>query len=296
MEELLLESGTNELEVIVFSVGTGTFGINVMKVREIIQPLPIVELPNSHPHIEGIIRLRDEILTVIDLAKVLGLPPSDNPEQDRFIVAELNKLKVAFHVHGVSRIYRLSWNQIEKPSEFAEGLESAATGVVKLDDGMVLLLDFEKIVVDINPDKGINVNDVKALGKRERQNKKIIAAEDSRILRMLLQETLSEAGYDQVTFFEDGEAAWNYLQSLKGDDVTEHVQLILTDIEMPKMDGHHLTKRIKEDEQLQQIPVVIFSSLITDDLYHRGKQVGADAQVSKPEIVHLIEVIDKLVL
>src|SRR5690606_34324039 len=149
-----------------------------------------------------------------------------------------------------------------------------------------LLLDFEKIVVDINPNKGINVQEVKTLGKRERQNKKIIVAEDSAMLRMLLEETLKEAGYDQVMFFEDGEAAWNYLSAIKeDDDITKHVQLILTDIEMPQMDGHHLTKRIKNDEKLQRIPVVIFSSLITDDLYHKGKQVGADAQVSKPEIV-----------
>ncbi len=296
MEEILLESGTNELEIIVFTVGTGTFGINVMKVREIIQPLPVVELPNSHPHIEGIIRLRDEVLTVINLTKVLGFPPSERPNEDKFIVAELNKLKVAFRVQGVSRIHRLSWSQIEKPSDFAEGLENSATGVVKLDDQMILLLDFEKIIVDINPEKGIHVNDVKVLGKRQRQNKKIVAAEDSAILRMLLQETLAEAGYDQVTFFEDGAAAWNYLEQIKGGNVTEEVQLILTDIEMPKMDGHHFTKRIKNDDQLKEIPVVIFSSLITDDLFHKGKQVGADAQVSKPEIVNLIEVIDKLVL
>lgn len=295
---ILLESGTNELEVIVFNVGTGTFGINVMKVREIIQAPPVTSIPNSHPHIEGIIRLREEVLTVVNLTKVLGFPPSQSPEQDKLIVSELNQIKVAFRVQGVSRIHRISWEQIEKPTDLAQGLESASTGVVKVDDQMILLLDFEKIIVDINPDKGINVKQVKVLGQRERSHKKIVVVEDSAMLRKLLHETLVEAGYDQVTFFDDGKEAWNYLEYLKEEesqDSKEEVHLIITDLEMPKMDGHRLTKLIKADERLQSIPVIHFSSLITEELFHRGKGVGADAQISKPEIVKLIQMIDHLV-
>ncbi|WP_088102157.1 chemotaxis protein [Halalkalibacter urbisdiaboli] len=295
---ILLESGTNELEIIVFSVGTGTFGINVMKVREIIQSPPVVEMPNSHPHIEGIIRLRDEIITVVNLANVLGFPQSETPGQDKLIVSELNNIKVAFRVQAVSRIHRVSWTQIEKPSELSQGLEGAATGVVKMDEQMIILLDFEKIVYDINPENGMSVKDVKALGKRNRSDKKIVVAEDSPMLRKLLHETLAEAGYDCITFFDDGRAAWDYLEFVKEEhsDIKKEIQLIITDLEMPKMDGHHLTKRIKTDEKLQEIPVVIFSSLITEDLFYKGKHVGADAQVSKPEIVKLIEIIDKLAL
>ncbi|MCM3761276.1 chemotaxis protein [Alkalihalobacillus oceani] len=295
-KEILLESGTNELEVIVFQVGTGVFGINVMKVREIIKAPPVTSMPNSHPHIEGIVRLRDEVLTVVDLTTVLGFPPSEHPEEDKLIISELNQLKVAFRVQSVSRIHRLSWEQIEKPTDLSQNLESAATGVVKLDDQMILLLDFEKIVVDINPDKGINVSQVKTLGKRERRHKKIVAAEDSAMLQKLLHDTLAEAGYDQVTFFQNGKEAWDYLEYLKSTgDVYNEVDLLITDLEMPKMDGHHLTRKIKEDESLKDIPVIIFSSLITDDLYHKGERVGADGQVSKPEIVKLIGQIDQLV-
>ncbi len=119
------------------------------------------------------------------------------------------------------------------------------------------------------------------------------------MLRKLLHETLSEAGYDQVTFFDNGKSAWDYLTFLKEDskvDINQEVQLMITDVEMPQMDGHHLTKRMKEDEQLFNIPVVIFSSLITEDVYHRGKGVGADAQISKPVIVKLIQTIDQLIL
>ncbi len=162
---------------------------------------------------------------------------------------------------------------------------------------MAILLDFEKIVVEIDPKAGVNVESVKELGPRERSTKKIVIAEDSAVLRQLLVDTLSEAGYSNIKVFENGKEAWQYLSELAEDesvDVKDKVDLIITDIEMPQMDGHHLTDRIKKDIQLKDIPVVIFSSLITEDLYHKGVSVGADAQVSKPEIVSLIEEIDKL--
>lgn len=293
---ILLESGTNEVEVIVFAIGDGVFGINVMKVREIINPLPITKVPNSHQNVEGIIRLREEILPVVDLAKVIGFPQSQHPEQDKLIVAELNKMKVAFHVHSVSRIHRISWEQIEKPTKLSQGLEGATIGVVKMDENMILLLDYEKIVVDISPESGINVGQLKSLGQRQRSNKKICIAEDSPILRKLLEDTLSESGYKNLHFFEDGKQAWDYLEELGNNQhsLSQLPHLIISDIEMPKMDGHHLTKRIKDHKVLNDIPVIIFSSLITGDLYHKGERVGADAQVSKPEIVNLVEKIDEL--
>lgn len=297
--KILLESGTNELEIVMFKVGTGLFGINVLKVREIINPLPITKTPNGHPHVEGVIRLRQEVIPVVDLAKVLNFPPSENPQQDKFIISELNKMKVAFHVHSVSRIHRISWEQIEKPSQLSAGEQAHTIGIVKMEDEMSLLLDFEKIVTDISPESGVNVDSLKVLGPRERSKKKIIAAEDSAILRKLLGDTLGEAGYENVHFFENGKAAWDYLEQIANDenrDPKEIVNLIITDLEMPQMDGHHLTVKIKEHPRLKEIPVVIFSSLITEDLFHKGEQVGASAQVSKPEIVELVENIDKLIL
>lgn len=295
--DILLQSGTNELEVVMFQIGTGLFGINVLKVREIINAMEVTPIPNSHPNVEGIIRLRDEVLSVVNLAKVLNLPPSENPEKDKFIIAELNQIKIAFRVHHVSRIHRISWEQIEKPTELSAGDKAYAIGIIKLSDQMAILLDFEKIVVEIDPKAGVNVESVKELGPRERSTKKIVIAEDSAVLRQLLVDTLSEAGYSNIKVFENGKEAWQYLSELAEDesgDVKDKVDLIITDIEMPQMDGHHLTDRIKKDIQLKDIPVVIFSSLITEDLYHKGVSVGADAQVSKPEIVSLIEEIDKL--
>lgn len=294
---ILLESGTNELEVIVFSIGTGIFGINVLKVREIINPHEVTKMPNSHPNVEGIIRLRDEVLPVVDLAKVIGFPPSENPKNDKYVVAELNKVKVAFHVHSVSRIHRISWEQIEKPTTLSQGLEGTTIGVIKMEDNMIILLDYEKIVVDISPASGINVEQVKALGPRERSNKKVLIAEDSPVLRKLLEDTLTEAGYHNLHFFEDGKQAWEYLEETANDDkkFAELPHIVITDIEMPKMDGHHLTKRIKDHRILNDLPVVIFSSLITGDLFHKGTRVGADAQISKPEIAGLVEKLDQFI-
>lgn len=295
---ILLESGTNELEIVEFLVGDNRFAINVIKVKEIIQPIAPTKVPHAHPYIEGIIELRGEVLPLIDLAKALGFGPSQNPAQDKYIVAQFNQQKVVFHVHNVTQIHRISWKQIEKPSQMYQGLESQIIGVVKLNGNMILLLDFEKIVIDINPQSGIHVDRVKKLGQRDRSNKKLIVAEDSPLLRKLLHDTLAGAGYVYVEFFENGEDALHYLQSIveKGKPVESEVQLVITDIEMPQMDGHHLTKRIREHDKLKHLPVVIFSSLITDDLRHKGERVGATAQVSKPEIAELVQVIDQYIL
>ena len=182
---ILLESGTNELEIVEFGIGQNKFGINVIKVREIINPVPVTQVPNAHSHVQGIIELRGEVLPVIDVAKAIGFPPSEIPEQDKFIVTEFNQQKMVFHVHSVTQIHRISWDQIEKPSDMYQGAESQIIGVIKLHGEMILLLDFERIVVEINPESGINVQQVQKLGKRERSNKHLVVAEDSPLLRKL---------------------------------------------------------------------------------------------------------------
>jgi two-component system chemotaxis response regulator CheV len=295
---VLLESGTNELEIVEFTVGHNKLGINVIKVKEIIQPVKVTKIPHSHPNIDGIIDIRGEILPVVNVERAIWSTPSENPQNEKFIVTEFNKTKIVFRVHAVSQIHRISWDKIEKPSDMYQGLESQITGVVKIQDEMVLLLDFEKIVVDINPESGIRLDQIKKLGKRERTEKKLVIAEDSPLLRKLLQDTLAEAGFIHVEFFENGKDALLYLQSIidTGKAIEDEVQIVITDVEMPQMDGHHLTRRIKENQALTILPVVIFSSLITDDLRHKGKMVGASAQISKPEINELVHKIDEFIL
>ena len=294
---ILLESGTNELEIVEFEVANNKFGINVIKVKEIIQPIPVTFIPHVHPHVEGIIQLRGEVLPVVDMLKVLGINGAYSAQQ-KYIVAEFNKQRVVFHVDNVTQIHRISWNEIEKPSDMYQGGASQVIGVIKYKEEMILLLDFERVMVEINPDSGINVASVKKLGPRERSNKRVVIAEDSPLLRKLLYDTMSEAGYVNLEFFENGRDAYDYLESLARADksIENHIQMVVTDIEMPQMDGHHLTKKIKEHSVLRKLPVIIFSSLITDDLRHKGEQVGAEGQISKPEINELILRMDKLML
>ncbi len=295
---ILLESGTNELEIVEFHVANNKFGINVIKVKEIIQPIPVTFIPHAHPFVEGIIQLRGEVLPVVNMLKVLGVPNTTFNTTHKYIIAEFNKQKVVFHVDNVTQIHRISWEQIERPTDMYQGGSSQVIGVIKDYDQMILLLDFEKIMVDINPDSGIRVDAIKKLGKRTRSEKRIVIAEDSPLLRNLLNDTFNEAGYVNLEFFENGKDAYEYLESIanSGLDIASTVQLVVTDIEMPQMDGHHLTKKIKLNSKLQKLPVIIFSSLITDDLRHKGIEVGAQEQISKPEIAELILKVDKLVL
>jgi len=292
--EILLESGTNELEVVMFKIGTSLFGINVLKVREIINMTETTDIPNAHPYVEGMFRLREEVIPVVNLAKVLGYENSETPENDKFIIAELNQIKVAFRVHQVTRIYRISWENIEKPSELSTGEQEYANGIIHLEDNLSILIDFEKIVAEINPKASVNVSDLAVLGERERSEKHLVVAEDSAILRELLSDTLVEAGYENLSFFDNGKEAWDYFEKLADNDSVGQVDLLITDIEMPMMDGHHLTSKVREHDKWNHLPVVIFSSLISAELFHKGEAVGANAQVTKPEIVKLVKQLDKL--
>lgn len=296
---ILLQSGTNELEIVTFTVGENLFCINVLKVKEIIHPLEVTPVPDSNPQIEGVSQVRGEIMPVVNLARVMKLPEIE-PENTKFIITELNQMKIVFRVDEVHRIQRISWEQIEEPEKLSIGLEELAVGIVKLDGNLVLLLDYEKIIYEIsgNADFAVTGED-RITRKVNREEKTIFIAEDSQMLRQLLEDTLHEAGYTNLQFFANGREAQEHIFKLlkeQKEQTFENVNLLITDIEMPQMDGHHLTKVIKEDEIGRELPVVIFSSLITEDLEHKGAGVGADAQVSKPNIHQLINILDELVL
>jgi two-component system chemotaxis response regulator CheV len=296
---ILLESGTNELEIVEFTIGHNTFGINVAKVREIMPFEAITKIPNSHPCICGIFKPRESVITVIDLPKYLNMSGTADEKKDMLIIANFNKLFVAFLVNGVVGIHRISWTQIEKPDQtIYGGQEGLATGIVKMNDKLIIVLDFEKIITDISPQTGIQIAEIERLGPRGRNNKPILIAEDSELLAKMLRDALSKAGYNNLTITNNGQEAWDVLTQIKGGShrLEDKVACIITDIEMPQMDGHHLTKLIKEDEQLKKIPVIIFSSLINDQMKLKGDGLGADAQVTKPEIGKLVSIIDKLIL
>ncbi|EAF9504749.1 chemotaxis protein CheV [Listeria monocytogenes] len=296
---ILLQSGTNELEIVTFTVGENLFCINVLKVKEIIHPLEVTPVPDSNPAIEGVSQVRGEIMPVVNLARVMKLPEIE-PENTKFIITELSQMKIVFRVDEVHRIQRISWEQIEEPEKLSIGLEELAVGIVKLDGNLVLLLDYEKIIYEISGNADFAVTGEDRIARKvNREEKTIFIAEDSQMLRQLLEDTLHEAGYTNLQFFANGREAQEHIFKLlkeQKEQTFENVNLLITDIEMPQMDGHHLTKVIKEDEIGRELPVVIFSSLITEDLEHKGAGVGADAQVSKPNIHQLINILDELVL
>ena len=293
---ILLENGTNELEVLEFTIGSNHYGINVAKVREIINYQSVTPVPNSHPDIEGIFMPRDKMITVINLPTHLHLPESPNPATDMMVITNFNKLDVAFHVQAVCGIHRVSWADIIKPDSTLNGDDNGiATGIIKVNGKLVIILDFEKIITDISPETGLKVSEIELLGERKRSDVPIVMAEDSPLLSKLILDSLHKAGYSNVRVTANGGEAWDFLTKCKNEGaIAENVKCIITDIEMPIMDGHRLTKLVKTDDKLKDIPVVIFSSLVNDEMRRKGEELGANAQLSKPEIGNLVRIIDGL--
>ncbi|MBQ9412715.1 MAG: chemotaxis protein CheV [Oscillospiraceae bacterium] len=293
--EILLESGTNEIEIMEFTIDGNLYGINVAKINEILLSDAVKPMPHTNPAVEGIFKPRDQVITVVNLPKYLG-HDSEPKEKDLFIITNFNKMNIAFRVHTVIGISRISWTAIQKPDKAISGSgDSVATGIAQCNGELVTILDFERVVAEIAPETSIQMAEIEELGPRGRNTKPILLADDSILLSEMIKEALNKAGYTNLKQFSNGLEMWEYLSMLKqAGDVHEKCSLIITDIEMPQMDGHRLTKLVKEDPVLRNIPLIIFSSLISEEMRIKGKQLGADEQMSKPEIAHLVSVMDRL--
>lgn len=321
--EILLEAGTNELEIVEFYLEEepkadeegelnqevteassskdgqrkpsrkSYYGINVAKVLEIIRMPEVTEMPEvSHNSVLGAFNLRSRIIPLLDLSIWLKKKRVQN-EPPKVIVTEFNQVTSAFMVSGVTRIHRISWEDVEAPNKYVSALSSdSITGVVKLDDRIVFILDLERIVSELNPQMRLKLDDDFQL--EGASGYKALIADDSPLIREMIHDMLGQAGF-RVEKTNNGRECWDRLLELKenaaqdGRPITDYVQVIVSDIEMPMMDGHHLCKRIKEDPVLRNLPVILFSSLITEKLRHRGETVGADDQISKPEITQLAQ-------
>lgn len=293
---ILLESGTNELEILEFRVGSNYYGINVAKIREILPYQVPTPIPNADARIEGIFMPRDEIISIVDLSRVMNLPAAQSTVGDMYIVTNFNNLNTAFHVQGVEGIHRVSWGDIIEPDSTinASGM-GMATGIVRIEGRLIIILDFEKIVAEINPETGLKISDVEHMTGRSRVDSPILIAEDSPLLGKMLLDCLKRAGFANIDLTNNGKECWNKLSAYQEQGVLDQkVACVITDIEMPQMDGHHLTKLIKSDEQMMHIPVIIFSSLINDEMRKKGESLGADMQLSKPEIGQLVGAIDQV--
>jgi len=299
---ILLEVGTNELEIVEFyiqergrdlEVYTGHYGVNVAKVLEIIRMPDVTEMPgSSHPSIIGAFKHRGRVLPLVDLSLWLGKNPPDQVDQ-KVIITEFNNEVTGFLVHGVNRIHRMSWESIEPPSGYVSEFSShSITGVVKMDERIIFVLDLEKIVTELNPHMEMRLDEDESASIEGKY--KALVADDSNIVRQMLKKQL-EKGRFEVHLVNNGKEAWDLLEKIKTKAAQENIpishflQAVVTDIEMPSMDGLTLTKKIKDDPELGKLPVILFSSLISDKLRHKGEVVGADDQVTKPEISQLTE-------
>lgn len=294
--EILLESGTNEIEVMQFTINDELYGINVAKVKEIMMSDKVKPVPHAHEAVEGIFKPREILLTVVDLPKYLMGHECEKHPKDLFIITNFNKLNIAFRVHTVVGISRISWEDIQKPDDtISNGKEGVSTGIAQCGGELVTILDFEKIVTEIAPETGIQMSDIDLLGERRRCDVPIVLAEDSVLLASMICESLKKAGFSNVKRFNNGKEAWEFLHAIRDQEHMEsEASLIITDIEMPEMDGHRLTKLVKDDEKMKRMPIIIFSSLINEEMRIKGKQLGANEQLSKPEIGRLVEVMDEL--
>lgn len=293
---ILLETGTNEFEIVEFSIGSVNYGINVAKVREVITRTPVTEMPQAHPYVDGLFTLRGKAIPLVNLPRCLNMPSKDEPKN--IIVTEINNYDIGFLVDSVSRIHRISWKNMEPAPEVGD--QSRVVGIVKMQEKIILLLDFETIIAEINPEinaKLTTIDDASVDMKAERSSVHVLCAEDSPLLRELLVNTLHESGYRFVRDFNNGQDAWEYLsKNLSADlPIEDQVRVIISDIEMPQMDGHRLLKLVRSDSRFNSIPFILFSSLISDEMRQKGESLGADGQVSKPEINQLVGLMDELI-
>lgn len=293
---ILLETGTNEFEIVEFNVGKVNYGINVAKVREVINLVPITKMPQAHPYVDGLFTLRGRVMPLVNLPRCLNQETEDDLKN--IIVTEINNYNIGFLVNSVSRIHRISWTEMEPAPNVSDS--PMVVGIIKMLDKMVLLLDFEKIIAEINPEineKLTTLPEVTKDIKDQRNDIKVFVAEDSPMLRDLLVQTLHDAGYITTRDFSNGKLAWEALQKIGQEEapLDDSINILISDIEMPQMDGHHLLTQIREHNKLGKLPVIFFSSLINEEMRRKGEAIGANGQISKPEIGQLIDLIDSLV-
>lgn len=284
-------AGANRLEILLFNLGRNlnsgreeTFGINVFKVREVMRIPEITQAPEMPPAVEGMVSLRGQLVPVVDLAKFCGVRPESQPRI--MIVTEYNKHTQGFLVHNVENILRLEWGQIKVPPPMITArMGGLVTAVTELKDGrIVMIMDVEKVLADtiqigMDPRLFDELQPIENGGT-------VLFADDSPVARKQIESTLNHLGVHYISA-HNGQEAWDKLQQLAARAETtrtpmyEMIQAVLTDVEMPEMDGYVLTKHIKNDPRFRGIPVVMHSSLSSEANVNVGKAVGVDAYVPK---------------
>jgi two-component system chemotaxis response regulator CheV len=294
-KDILLESGTNEVEILVFQVGAYALGINVAKVREILPAQKITRLPKAHKSIVGCFTLRDSVVPCVSLHSHLDEAATHAPEEATIILTEFNQYQTAFVVDAVERIHRVSWEHVLAAPSVVTQAATPVTAVTTINGRLITMLDFEMIADQVS-EKANRVGPVPNPQKIPREELRILLADDSATVRQAMSETLRCSGYTRLTTFENGEEAWNWIQNRLHEtgDVTQIADLLVSDVEMPQIDGFHLTKNIKDHPELRSLYVLLFSSILTEDNRNKGAAVRADAMITKPELNRVVEIADEL--
>ena len=295
MDDSSLKIGSNEMELVDFrilsqqenEVYEGIYGINVSKVREIIRVPFLTELPGTPAFIEGIFDLRDIVIPVVNLAKWMGITEPEGLENSsRVIITEFNNVLIGFVVHEAKRIRRISWSDIE-PATFMSNSSSIdgnkVTGVTKIEgDNVLLILDLESVVQDL----GLYSPDVDNIPQElETFSGLALVLDDSATARKIVKEALVKMGF-QVVEAMDGQDGLDKLEGLYGtygDSIANHLKLIISDVEMPRMDGFHFAANVKEDGRYTNIPIVFNSSISDHFSEGRGLEAGGEAYLVKFE-------------
>jgi len=295
MDDNSLKVGSNEMELVDFrilkqeddSVYEGIYGINVSKVREIIRVPGLTELPGTPDFIEGIFDLRNVVIPVVNLAKWMGIEePEDARKNSRIIITEFNNVLIGFIVHEAKRIRRISWSEIE-PATFmstTDALDSnKITGVTKIEgDNVLLILDLESVVQDL----GLYEPDVDNIPQElEKFTGLALVLDDSATARKIVKEALVKMGFSVVEAMdgEEGLAKLNELYETYGENISANLKIIISDVEMPRMDGFHFAANVKEDGRFANIPIVFNSSISDHFSEGRGIEAGGEAYLVKFE-------------
>lgn len=316
--KILLRAGTNEVELLELYLDEGvgdtrkrwSFGLNVAKVKKIIKESDLKnfsgrkeegnraglssDIDTKNPLVLGMFEFMGSVIPLIDLSGWLRMDKVRG-ENRMVLVTEFNELVSAFLVSGVNRIHRISWGELESlQGNMAMYAEGTIIGTVKLTDPdrILQVLDLEQALEDLSPARE-NASFLE-IEEAEEQKYTALCADDSRSMRNLVLRSLERGGFE-VTAYSNGQELWDALEILSakvkesGRPVTDFIQLVVSDIEMPGMDGHAVTRKIKSDPYLNGLTVYLFSSLITEELLHKGESVGADRQYSKPQIATLVK-------
>lgn len=299
--KILLQSGTNEMELLVFMLGCELFAVNVAKVQAILQydPSVVTRVPRAPSAMLGMMLYREHAVPLIDLAHALEVSGEGKDPRQIVIVMEFNQFVSSYRVDGVQGIQRLSWKGFEPISDFARSTAGIISGSVHIDGREVLVVDMECILALYAPDLAFRKADVTGKEPQEchrREDIRLVFVEDSHTIREKTVQSLTEAGYRHIEVFQNGRQAYDWLTSRPGKDGDETTpDVIISDIEMPSMDGLTLCRKVKEKELLTDVPFIMFSSLINPLMARKCHTVGAERFVAKPETDRLIAMVDEVV-